>query len=385
MINVLKLNSVSKLVNEIFDNKYKLTDECANPELIIVRSAQMAEYQPKENLLAVGRAGAGVNNIPFADYAKKGVVVFNTPGANANAVKELVVAALLLSCRKIFEGINWAKGLDGKGSEVKGLIEKGKSQFTGREITGKTLGIAGLGAIGRLIADSCSALGMKVICYDAFLAADAIANSSVTPVASMDEIYEKSDFITLNVPLTPDTKQMINKDSIAKMKDGAVIINCARGELVNNSDIIEAVNAGKIFKYFTDFPVEELLNVENIIPCPHLGASTPEAEDNCAVMVAKQLKDYVENGNIKNSVNFPNLSEERSGGFRITVLACGNPDAVTQISAALADARLNITKTGSAVRGDALYFIADTADSVTPDVTAKLEKINGVSKVRVLA
>lgn len=381
MINVLKLNSISNLINDVFAGNYNISAECDNPDLILVRSAAMADYSVGDKLLAVGRAGAGVNNIPFSNYVKKGVVVFNTPGANANAVKELVISALLLSCRKIYEGVNWAKGLSGKGDEVKGLVEKGKSQFVGREILGKTLGVIGLGAIGRLVAESACALGMTVVGYDPYLPADATFNCPVKTVNSLDEVYAAADFITIHVPFVPATKGFINAEAIAKMKDGVVIINCARGELINNPDIIAAVNGKKVYKYFTDFPTEDLLDVENVIPCPHLGASTPEAEDNCAVMVAQQLKDYIENGNIKNSVNFPKLIIPRNGN-RVTVLADNNPAVISAVNAIAAD--FELVAINSAAKSDALYVIADTNVSMTSAALEKLASIDGVYKVRAI-
>ncbi len=381
MYKIQKLNSISNLVNDIFDENYLITAECDNPDLILVRSAAMADYAVGDKLLAVGRAGAGVNNIPFADYVKKGVVVFNTPGANANAVKELVISALLLSCRRIYEGIGWAQSLIGKGDEVKGLVEKGKSQFVGREISGKTLGVIGMGAIGRLVAESASALGMNIVGYDPYLPADAKFNCPVKIVASLDDVYAVADFITIHVPFVPATKGFINAEAIGKMKDGVAVINCARGELVNNADIIAAVKANKVSKYFTDFPTEDLLNIDNIITCPHLGASTPEAEDNCAVMVAQQLKDYVENGNIKNSVNFPKLSVARNGN-RVTVLADNNPAIITSVNSVVAD--FGVLAVNSACKNDALYIVADTTSPLTAAALANLAAIDGVYKVRAL-
>lgn len=381
MYKIQKLNSISNLVNDIFDENYLITAECDNPDLILVRSAAMADYAVGDKLLAVGRAGAGVNNIPFADYVKKGVVVFNTPGANANAVKELVISALLLSCRRIYEGIGWAQSLIGKGDEVKGLVEKGKSQFVGREISGKTLGVIGMGAIGRLVAESASALGMNIVGYDPYLPAGAKFNCPVKIVASLDDVYAVADFITIHVPFVPATKGFINAEAIGKMKDGVAVINCARGELVNNADIIAAVKANKVSKYFTDFPTEDLLNIDNIITCPHLGASTPEAEDNCAVMVAQQLKDYVENGNIKNSVNFPKLSVARNGN-RVTVLADNNPAIITSVNSVVAD--FGVLAVNSASKNDALYIVADTTSPLTAAALANLAAIDGVYKVRAL-
>lgn len=382
MINVLKLNNISGKINEVFDNNYAFSTDCADPELILVRSAQMADYPVEDKLLAVGRAGAGVNNIPHAAYVKKGIAVFNAPGANANAVKELVIAALLLSGRKLYEGIHWAASLKNNGDEAKKMVEKGKSQFVGHEITGKTLGIIGMGAIGRLVAEAASALGMKIVGYDPFLNKKLLAKPYLI-VNTLEELYEVSDFITIHVPYTPQTNGFINKTAIAKMKDGAVVINCARGELVDNADIIESVRQGKIYKYFTDFPSADILGIDNIIATPHLGASTPEAEDNCAVMVSGELKDYYENGNIKNSVNFPAVTSPRDG-HRITALTDGNPDTLSAIKAALADSKISVKHFVSAEKGAAGYVIADTDDN-TDGIADKLAAINGVYKARVIA
>ena len=335
MVKVLKLNSISPKVNDVLDKNYEITSECDNPDLILVRSAQMADFVLPESVVAIGRAGAGVNNIPHAEYAKRGVVVFNSPGANANAVKELVITALLLSCRKIIEGIKWVNSQNNAEGGVAKIVEKGKAQFVGGEISGKTLGVVGLGAIGRKVAVAANALGMNIVGYDPFFNKDTDLGIEFEVVDNLDKIYEKSDFITLHLPYNADTKGMIDKTAISKMKDGVVIVNCARGELVQNADIIAAVKDGKVHKYFTDFPSEPLLNVDGIIACPHLGASTPEAEDNCAVMVATELKDYFENGNIKNSVNYPAVFAARKN-HRITVLAEDNP-AVSSLIADFAD------------------------------------------------
>lgn len=378
MIKVLKLNSISPKVNDILDNNYEIVSECDNPELILVRSAQMLEYKVNDRLLAVGRAGAGVNNIPHADLAKKGVVVFNSPGANANAVKELVLTALLLSCRKIIEGINWINTQNGAQDGVAKVVEKGKSQFVGGEILGKTLGVVGLGAIGRKVAVSAHALGMNIVAYDPYFDKNSDLGIDFELVDTLDKIYEKSNFITLHLPYTPDTKGMIDKSAISKMKDSVVIVNCARGELVNNEDIVSAVNDKKVYKYFTDFPTEAVLNVDGIIACPHLGASTPEAEDNCAVMVATELKDYLENGNIKNSVNFPSVFAEIKN-HRITVLAEDNP----AVSSLLADVQdKNDGKVTCATKFGNIYAIIDSDGELPCDLVAKLSAEPHVYRVR---
>ena len=378
MVKVLKLNSISPKVNDVLDKNYEITSECDNPELILVRSAQMADYALPESVVAIGRAGAGVNNIPHAEYAKRGVVVFNSPGANANAVKELVITALLLSCRKIIEGIKWVNSQNDAEGGVAKIVEKGKSQFVGGEISGKTLGVVGLGAIGRKVAVAANALGMNIIGYDPFFNKDTDLGIELEVVDTLDKIYEKSDFITLHLPYNADTKGMIDKAAISKMKDGVVIVNCARGELVNNDDIIAAVKDGKVHKYFTDFPSEPLLNVDGIIACPHLGASTPEAEDNCAVMVATELKDYFENGNIKNSVNYPAVFAARKN-HRITVLAEDNP-AVSSLIADFADK--NDGKVTCSGKNGNLYAIIDSDNEFSSDSVAKLAAAREVYRVR---
>lgn len=378
MVKVLKLNSISPKVNDILDKNYEITSECDNPELILVRSAQMADYALPESVVAIGRAGAGVNNIPHAEYAKRGVVVFNSPGANANAVKELVITALLLSCRKIIEGIKWVNSQNNAEGGVAKIVEKGKAQFVGGEISGKTLGVVGLGAIGRKVAVAANALGMNIVGYDPFFNKDTDLGIDLEVVDTLDKIYEKSDFITLHLPYNADTKGMIDKAAISKMKDGVVIVNCARGELVNNDDIIAAVKDGKVHKYFTDFPSEPLLNVDGIIACPHLGASTPEAEDNCAVMVATELKDYFENGNIKNSVNYPAVFAARKN-HRITVLAEDNP-AVSSLIADFADK--NDGKVTCSGKNGNLYAIIDSDNEFSSDSVAKLAAAREVYRVR---
>lgn len=378
MVKVLKLNSISPKVNDVLDKNYEITSECDNPDLILVRSAQMADYALPESVVAIGRAGAGVNNIPHAEYAKRGVVVFNSPGANANAVKELVITALLLSCRKIIEGIKWVNSQNDAEGGVAKIVEKGKSQFVGGEISGKTLGVVGLGAIGRKVAVAANALGMNIVGYDPFFNKDTDLGIELEVVDTLDKIYEKSDFITLHLPYNADTKGMIDKTAISKMKDGVVIVNCARGELVQNDDIIAAVKDGKVHKYFTDFPSEPLLNVDGIIACPHLGASTPEAEDNCAVMVATELKDYFENGNIKNSVNYPAVFAARKN-HRITVLAEDNP-AVSSLIADFADK--NDGKITCSGKNGNIYAIIDSDKAFSSDSVAKLAAAREVYRVR---
>ncbi len=382
MYNILKLNEISPLINNILTDNYNQTNECENPDGIILRSFKMHDYPIPSSLLAVARAGAGVNNIPLDKMTDAGVVVFNTPGANANAVKELVITDMLIANRKIAEAIDWTNKLDPQ-SDVAALVEKGKKAFIGPEIFAKTLGVIGLGAIGRMVANACIELGMSIIGYDPYLSDEAAKalNSNVKITADLNEVFKNSDYITVHVPLTDTTKYMINKDSIAIMKDNVRIINCARGELVNNADIIAACEDGKVAKYVTDFPCGELLNKKNIIAVPHLGASTPEAEDNCAVMAANQLKDYLENGNIINSVNFPRLSVAKSNNDRLTIAYKNNDNMVSEITKQLAD---NIANIATANRGNVGYIIVDLKKSVAEKTLNEIQKLAGVLKIRVI-
>ncbi len=371
MQDIVKLNPISSKVNDILTNdKYNICDNSANPIAILVRSFVMHEYAVQDSVIAVARAGAGVNNIPIPQMTQKGICVFNTPGANANAVKELVICALLLGSRKIHNAINWVQGLE-KDDELPKAVEKGKKAFIGPEIYGKTLGIVGLGAIGRLVADAAIALGMTIIGYDPFLsdAARKSLEGKATIVDNLDDVYANSDYITLHVPATADTKGFINKDSIAKMKDGVVIINCARGELFNDADLIEAVNTGKVARVVTDLPNKNLTGNDNIITFPHLGASTPEAEDNCAVMAANELKEFIEQGNVVNSVNFPNLKVAKIGN-RITVLA-NTPNAQEEATAIISK-DLSIKAANAAQRGDLTYIIFDVDGNASNDLIQTL-------------
>lgn len=385
MRTVLKLNSISPKADHVFAEGYKYSDKVENPDGIMLRSFAMHEYPIGSNLLAVARAGAGVNNIPIPAMTEKGIVVFNTPGANANAVKELAVCALLLGSRKIVAGINWVQSLQGQ-TDVAKLVEKGKGQFVGGEIEGKTLGVLGLGAIGAKVANAASALGMTVLGNDPFISVDNawMLSRKIKHSKDRDELISKSDYITIHIPLTPDTKNMINKDTIAKMKDGVVIINCSRGELVNNDDIIAAIKSGKVSRYVTDFPNEQLLGIDNIITIPHLGASTPEAEDNCAVMAAEQLADYLENGNIKNSVNFPAVSALRTAPYRITIAHKNVPNAIATATKHIGDNNINIANMVSASRGDLGYMIIDTDTELTPSIVNDLKSVPEFIRIRIL-
>ena len=385
MADILKLNAISPLADDIFKN-YNYSDKIANPDGIMVRSAAMADYQVGSKLLAVARAGAGTNNIPVSDYTQKGIVVFNTPGANANAVKELVICELFLGGRKITDAIDWVKTLKGEGENVSKLVEKGKSSFVGGEILGKTVGVIGLGAIGIAVANAAYALGMNVVGCDPFLStANALLlNPAVKVVASRDEIYKSCDYITVHVPLTPETKGMFNAQTIASMKDGAVLINNSRGELADTDAVISALESGKLARYVTDFPSDALIGVKNAICVPHLGASTPEAEDNCAVMAAKQLVDYIENGNIVNSVNYPALSAPKEGAARICIHHKNVANMIAQFTAAVSSFGLNIENMADKSKGDFAYCVIDVNAVPAPALADKIAAIDGVVRVRVI-
>ena len=387
MYNIQTLNKISKYGTDNFDTaKYTVADEVANPDAIMVRSAAMHDMEFGSNLLAIARAGAGVNNIPVDKCAEQGIVVFNTPGANANAVKELVVAGLLLSSRKISEAMAWVPSLKEEGDNVGKLVEKGKSQFAGPEIKGKTLGIIGLGAIGALVANVAIDLGMKVIGTDPFLSVGAALRLSpaVQVAKSADEVLVAADYLTLHVPCNADTKGFINAAAIAKMKDGARVLNFARGELVNDADMIAALEAGKIACYVTDFPNANTIGVKNIIAIPHLGASTPESEDNCAMMAADELSAYLEQGNIINSVNFPN-AEMHANGTKLCVLHKNVPTIIAQITSALGDAGKNIDNMVNASKKDNAYTMIDVAGDVADSIVDTVKAIDGVIRVRVIA
>lgn len=386
MYNIQTLNKISKYGTDNFDTaKYTVANEVANPDAIMVRSAAMHDMEFGSNLLAIARAGAGVNNIPVDKCAEQGICVFNTPGANANAVKELVIAGLLLTSRKIPDAMIWAQTLKGNGAEVGKMVEKGKSQFAGPEIMGKTLGVIGLGAIGVLVANAAIALGMKVVGYDPFLSVKAALSldPSVKTVSDVKDLYAAADYVTIHVPFNADTKGTINADAIAAMKDGVRVLNFARGELVDNSAILSALESGKVAAYITDFPSDEVLGAKGVIAVPHLGASTPESEDNCAKMAALELIDYIENGNIKNSVNYPDASMN-AAGTKICVMHKNVPAVISALTTALGDAGLNIDNMLNKSKKDYAYTLLDVAGDVSDDVVAKLSAVDTVIKVRVI-
>lgn len=385
MYSILTLNKIAAVGTDKFDSsKYTVGKEVSNPDAIMVRSAKMHDMEFGSNLLAIARAGAGVNNIPVDKCAESGIVVFNSPGANANAVKELAICALLLSSRKITEAAAWAASLKGTPDAPK-TVEGGKSKFAGPEILGKTLGVIGLGAIGGKIANAAVDLGMKVVGYDPYLSVNGALHldPSVKVVTDINEIYTASDYITIHVPYTPDTKNTIDAEQIAMMKDGVRLINLARGELINSEAVVKAIADGKVAKYVTDFADDVVLGVDNVIVLPHLGASTPESEDNCAVMAANELIDYIENGNIKNSVNFPNAIMNATG-TKVCILHKNVPTIIAQITSAVGEAGLNIDNMVNASKKDYAYTMLDIAGDVTDAVADKMSSVDGIIKVRVI-
>lgn len=385
MYSILTLNKIAAVGTDKFDSsKYTVGEEVSNPDAIMVRSAKMHDMEFGSNLLAIARAGAGVNNIPVDKCAESGIVVFNTPGANANAVKELAICAFLLASRKITEAAAWAASLKGTPDAPK-TVEGGKSKFAGPEILGKTLGVIGLGAIGGKIANAAVSLGMNVVGYDPYLSVNGALHldPSVKVVTDINEIYTESDYITIHVPYTPDTKNTIDAEQIAMMKDGVRLINLARGELINSEAVVKAIADGKVAKYVTDFADDVVLGVENVIVLPHLGASTPESEDNCAVMAANELIDYIENGNIKNSVNFPNAIMNATG-TKVCILHKNVPTIIAQITSAVGEAGLNIDNMVNASKKDYAYTMLDVAGEVTDAVAEKMSSVDGIIKVRVI-
>lgn len=385
MYNIKMYNKIAKVGLDNFSADYAVSEEMTNEDAILVRSAALHDIEFSENLKAIARAGAGTNNVPIDRCTENGIVVFNTPGANANAVKELVILGLLISSRKVVDAIEWAKTLSGKGDEVGKLVEKGKSQFVGPEIKGKTLGVIGLGAIGALVANAAVALGMNVIGYDPFLSVSAAMNLShkVEYTKELDKIYAESDYITIHVPLTPETKGLVNADTIAKMKDGVRILNFARGGLVS-SDIVDALESGKVSSYVVDFPDDSVIGKKNVIAIPHLGASTPESEDNCAVMACCQVKDFLENGNIVNSVNMPRLVMDRSGDARICVIHKNVPAKISAITTIISNDGLNIENMVNSTRGEIGYTVLDVTGNVSDSVEKEISAIEDIVRVRVI-
>ena len=385
MKKIKLLNKIAAVGTDIFnDGEYLVSADAEAPEGIMVRSADMTAMEFNPELQAIARAGAGVNNIPVQRCAEEGIVVFNTPGANANGVKELAIAALMLASRDIVGGVEWVKSLAGTENIAK-QVEAGKSRFAGVEVEGKTIGVIGLGAVGGMVANAAKNLGMEVLGYDPYISVEAAWSLSraVKKASSYDEIFANSDYISIHAPATPETKGMINAAAIAQMKDGVRIINLARADLVNAADLIAALESGKVASYVTDFPTEETVGVKGIVTIPHLGASTAEAEDNCAVMAAKQLREYLENGNIKNSVNYPEASMPHSGDHRICVLHRNIPNMLSQISAAVSAEGVNIENMLNRSKKEYAYTIMEIGGEVPAASVQKIYDINGVLRVNV--
>ncbi len=384
MYKIATLNKISDIGLELFGKNYAITNVLDESDGALLRSYSMHDLELPDTLQAIARAGAGVNNIPVDKCSEKGIVVFNTPGANANAVKELTIAALFIASRNIVDGIEWVKTLTNEGDEVPKLVEKGKSQFVGPEIAGKKLGVIGLGAIGVMVANSASYLGMDVEGFDPYISIDAAWDicQSVKRANNIESIWENSDYITLHVPLTPDTKHMLSYEQFALMKKGTSILNFSRGELVNIDALKKAIAEGIVTNYVTDFANEELLKMDKVIVIPHLGASTPESEENCAKMSVKQLKNFLENGNITNSVNFPSCELIRSSDCRITIAHKNVPNMVAQISSILSE--INIVNMINKSKGNFAYTIIDVECNITEETINKTKNIPGVLRVRMI-
>ncbi len=388
MYNIHTLNKISKAGLKHFDAaKYNCGEEVQNPDAIMVRSAAMHDMEFGKELLAIARAGAGVNNIPVDRCAKEGIVVFNTPGANANAVKELVILGLLMSSRNVPDALAFAKSLDGEGEAIPKLVEKGKGQFVGPEIKGKTLGVIGLGAIGVMVCNAAKSLGMTVLGYDPYLSVDAAwaLSRGIVHAKSVEDIYKNSDYITIHVPYNSETKHMINAEVIDMMKPGVRVLNFARGELVDDDAMLAALEAGKVARYVTDFPNEKTVNTKGVVAVPHLGASTPESEDNCASMAAVELIDYLENGNVVHSVNMPSVSAPRNGGARICIIHQNIPKMLQGISGSFGEIGINIQNMTNRSRGDYAYTIIDLEEKEVPgSLLEQLERVEGIIRARAI-
>ena len=388
MYRVQTLNQIAAAgLARLPQNRFQVENDAEAPDAILVRSASLHEKELPDSLLAIARAGAGVNNIPLDRCSEKGIVVFNTPGANSGAVAELTIGALIMGSRNLTAANAWLNGLKGKDVDLAKEVEKGKKQFVGPELYGKKLGVIGLGAIGVLVSNAAVALGMDVYGYDPFLSVDAAwkLSRSIHHATTLDEIYANCDYITVHVPLTPDTREMLSAASIAKMKDGVRLLNFARGDLANSADLVAAMQAGKVAAYATDFADETLLNAENVnlIPMPHLGASTPESEDNCARMAAEELMDYLENGNIRNSVNLPAVSMPREGS-RICILHRNVPNTISSFSGVLAKCGINIENMASKSRKEFAYTILDVTGDVSAEAADSIASLEEVVRVRVI-
>jgi len=387
MYKILTLNNISSAgLNKLPSDSYTVSDNESAPDAIILRSFKMHEMELPPTLKAVGRAGAGVNNIPLEKMSAAGIPVFNAPGANANAVKELVIASLFISARNISEAIKYTEALEGEDAELSKLVEAGKKKYAGFELPGRTIGVVGLGAIGRMVANTCVDLGMNVVGFDPGLTVDGAwqLSAKIGRANSVDEILGKVDFLTVHVPLVDATRDLINAENVSKLKESAVVINLARGGIVNDEAVCDAIDGGKLACYVTDFPNNRTKKTPQVIGLPHLGASTGEAEDNCAIMVADQVRDYLETGNIKNSVNFPNVSMPRGTDHRLVVCNANVPNMVGQISTILADASLNINDMINQSRGDVAYTIVDVDSEIPQSVLDTIKQLDGIMIARTI-
>lgn len=388
MYKVLTFNNISPLgLERLPRDAYETSSEIQNPDAVILRSHKLHDYQPPESLKCIGRAGAGVNNIPVDKMSEQGIVVFNAPGANANAVKELVIVGMLLAARNICQAWDYTNKLNQPDdAKLNVEVEAGKKKYVGFELPGKTLAVIGLGAIGVKVANAAAALGMRVVGYDPVITVQNAwrLDANVKHAATVDEALREADFVTFHVPLIEPTKNMLNASRLAEMKDGVVVLNLARGGIVDDEAVLNAIESGKVKNYVTDFPSNLVQNKPGVIALPHLGASTGEAEDNCAIMVADQVKDFLENGNIVNSVNFPNVTLPRAGKRRLAVANANRPDMVGQMSRVLGEQNLNICHMVNESRGDVAYTLVDVESDVTSETVDKIKSIDGVLNVRVL-
>ena len=386
MFRIKTLNEISPVINTVLTDEYQVGKDVENEQGIIVRSAKMHDMELPESLLAIARAGAGYNNIPVDKCSTSGIVVFNTPGANANAVKELVVAGMLLAGRDIVGGIEWARTLKGEGDKVAALVEKGKGQFVGHELKGKTLAVIGLGAIGTMVANTGHALDMEVYGYDPFLSVDhaLMLSRSVHKATDLDKLLGQADIVSLHLPLMDKTRGMVNADYLSRMKDGAVLLNFSRGELADSAAVLSALESGKLSRYVTDFPSDEMLCAKGVIAIPHLGASTPESEDNCAEMAARELADYLTRGAIANSVNYPACDPGYTDGVRLCVLHANVPNMVGAITAHLAGKGINIANMVNKSRAAVAYTVIDADSAIDPETVAAVASIENVYKVRLI-
>lgn len=384
MFKVLTLNNISAVgLNQLPRDLYEVASEIKNPDAIMVRSHPMHEMEIPSNLKVVGRAGAGVNNIPVESMTQAGIPVFNAPGANANAVKELVIASLFLASRNLCQAYNYTASLKGESGSLKKKVEAGKKQFVGFELPGKTLGVIGLGAIGVLVANAASSLGMKVIGFDPGITVSSAWNlsSNVEKGVNVDDVLSRSDFVTVHVPLLDSTRHLIDQERLELMKDGVILLNFARDGILDDSAVCQAINAGKVSTYVTDFPSSELIGHPGVITLPHLGASTHQAEENCAVMVANQIRDFLENGNITNAVNFPTVNLPRASDYRVAVVNENRLDMVSQISHVLGKTGINIKHMINESRGGIAYTLMDTDSNVCEEAVGLISKVDGVLRV----